>query len=148
MHGLVLLLAALGTGGDKVELPKDVLEVKDRYFAVPMNINKERKADIETIRVFVSENRGKTWKQSRDYKPADKQLVFAATRDDLYWFAVQIVKKDGTLIPATEAEFLPAMKVYVNTTGKAVTVSSRNRTRNSNRKSRNCEAPSNSFGKR
>jgi hypothetical protein len=66
------------------------------------------------VRLFVSEDQGKSWKHKKDYKPSDKQATFAAGRDGQHWFAVQVVFKAGNLEPAELDDLVSAMKVYVN----------------------------------
>ena len=91
-----------------------------RTFALPIAISPDIRDTIEKIRVFVSENQGKTWKHQKDCTPSDKQLIVTASHDGLYWFAVQTVLKDGTCDPAKRADLVPAMKVYVNSEGRAL----------------------------
>jgi hypothetical protein len=114
MHGFVLAFLGLALAADPLELPKDVYEIPTRMFAMPLRVNPDRRDKIEKIRLFVSEDRGKTWKQKKDYKPSDKKVIFTAPHDGFYWFAVQKVLKVGDKVPAELDDLIPAMKVYVN----------------------------------
>lgn len=97
------------------ELPKDVYEVQVRQFAMPIGLATNYQDKIETVRLFVSRDQGKTWKHKKDYKPSDKQVFFTAPHDGLYWFAVQLVFKDGGKTPGDLEDLIPERKVYVNT---------------------------------
>ena len=46
--------------------------------------------------------------------------MFNAPEDGLYWFAVQFVDKDGKSEPADLKKLHVDVKVFVNTSGKAV----------------------------
>ena len=105
-----------------VAVPGDIAEIKTRGFAVPIVISDKQKEETKTIRVFVSEDGGMTWKQTKQCKPSEKQIEFVAQRDGMYWFAIQIVKKDGTISPAAEADLVPETKFYVNTRRKELTI--------------------------
>lgn len=89
-------------------------EIPSRTFAMPIGIDPAIRDNIEKIRVFVSEDHGKTWKHHKDCKPSDKQLRVSAPHDGLYWFTVQTVLKDGDCDPSKLDDLVPAMKVYVN----------------------------------
>jgi tetratricopeptide (TPR) repeat protein len=94
---------------------REEYEIKSSRFAIPIGINGVRREDIEKIRLFVSEDEGKTWKPEKDYKPGDERALFTAPHDGRYWFAAQIVLKNGDSIPAKLEG--PALKVYVNSEG-------------------------------
>jgi hypothetical protein len=99
---------------DTVELPKDVYEIETRQFTLPILGKPVELANVEKVRLFVSEDQGKNWKHKNDYKPSDKRAIFSAPRDGQYWFAVQVVLKDGRREPAELEDLAPATKVYVN----------------------------------
>jgi hypothetical protein len=115
MHGLALMLLTVTPSLDPAELSRDATEVQSRDFAMPLTLDPDRRDTVKEIRLFVSEDRGKTWKHEKDYKPTDKRVLFSAPRDGVYWFAVQVVSKDGKKDPAELNDLTPAQKVYVNT---------------------------------
>jgi hypothetical protein len=104
----------LALASDPAELPKDVYEIETRQFAMPLGGKSDDRAKIEKILLFVSEDQGKNWKHKKGYKPSDRQATFTAPRDGQYWFAVQVVLKDGNREPAELDDLAPQMKVYVN----------------------------------
>ncbi len=103
-----------GPAHDSVELPNDVYEIETRQFAIPIRSKPDELAKMKKVRLFVSEDRGKSWKHKKDYKPTDKRAIFTAPHDGQYWFAVQVVLKDGNREPAERDDLVPAMKVFVN----------------------------------
>ncbi|HTU21585.1 MAG TPA: hypothetical protein VMG10_26345 [Gemmataceae bacterium] len=114
MHGYVLGLLGLVVAADPIEMAKDVYEIRTRQLAMPIRVATNYRDKVTKMRLFVSEDQGKTWKHKKDYKPSAKQAVFTAPRDGLYWFALQVVLKDGGIEPADLDDLLPVMKVYVN----------------------------------
>ncbi len=122
MHGFTLVFLGFIVFMDPVELYKDEHEIRTRHFALPLMYQTDKTDNIKCIKLFVSEDRGKSWKHERDYKPTADKVTFLAPDDGLYWFAVQIVFKDGKSQPDELDELEPAMKVYVNTERRAIKV--------------------------
>ena len=120
MHGFALAFLGLTLAADPIELPKDTYEIPTRQFAMPLRVDPDRADQIEKIRLFVSEDRGKTWRHKKDYKLSDKKVIVTACRDGLYWFAIQEILKDGNSEPAERDDLVPAMKVYVNSKRRAL----------------------------
>lgn len=89
---------------------------------MPLLLDPARQAKIKLIRLFFSEDHGKTWQHQQDYDPTDKQVTFTAPRDGLYWFTLQVVLKDGKKEPANKRDLAPSMKVLVNTERRALKV--------------------------
>jgi hypothetical protein len=122
MHGSALVFLSLALATDPVELQKDVHEIQTRKFAMDLGVPADQRGKINQIRLFVSEDRGKTWKHNRDYKPNAKEAIFTAPDDGLYWFSLQVVYKDGKKEPAELDDLEPARKVYVNTERRTLKV--------------------------
>jgi hypothetical protein len=105
------------------ELPMDVVETQMRQFHIPLQIAPADRAMIEKVRLFVSADRGKTWKRVSDCKPTDFSFTFKDGRDfHNYWFALQVHSKDGSIDPAETKSLRPELKVYVNPFKKAFKV--------------------------
>ncbi|MGH7174406.1 MAG: tetratricopeptide repeat protein [Gemmataceae bacterium] len=66
-------------------------EIPTRGFAIPIRFNPNRREQIQKLRLFVSEDQGKTWSHLKEYMPSDKQIIFTACHDGPYWFALQEV---------------------------------------------------------
>jgi hypothetical protein len=122
MHGFTLVFLAFAISTGPVELRKDEFEIQSRRFAMALMFQTDKKDNIECIRLFVSEDRGKSWKHEKDYKSPVEKVTFTAPDDGLYWFAAQIVFKDGKRQPGELDDLEPAMKVYVNTQRRTMKV--------------------------
>ena len=118
----VIALAALSCflSSNLRKLTSDVTVIEQRSFRIPVNLDDERKDKIKELRVFFSEDRGKSWRHAGDFEPTADGAVFNATEDGLYWFALQVVFKDGTSEPADPKRLCVDTKVFVNTSGKPV----------------------------
>src|SRR6516164_4461490 len=122
MHGMAFVFLTLAFPSEYSELPSDVEEIHARHFALPLHIDPERKEAIKRIVLYVSEDRGKTWKHSGDYKTTDDEMRFHAPKDGLYWFALQVESSEGKIQPEKTADLSPGMKVYVNAEQKSLKV--------------------------
>jgi hypothetical protein len=122
MHGVAFVFLTLAFPSEFLELPSDVAEMRARHFAMPLQIDSERREKIERIFLYVSEDRGKTWTRKADYKATDEKLNFTAAKDGMYWFALQVEYSDGKKEPSEATDLTPAMKVFVNTERKPVRV--------------------------
>jgi uncharacterized protein (TIGR03067 family) len=118
MHGLALAFLGLALAADAAESPGEIFEIDTRHFAMPLRFEPSQAAMIERVRLFVSEDRGKTWKALEEYRKTDENVTFMAARDGLYYFTLQILLKDGTKDPMDLKDAVSVMKVRVNTQGK------------------------------
>jgi hypothetical protein len=112
MGGLALALGFSLVGNPA--LPKDVIQYPKRDFQIPFNIatNSEK---IEKLRLFVSADRGKTWKHVMDRKPDGKFFKVSFERDfQQYWLAIQTYSESGAIGPAEISELQPGFKIYIN----------------------------------
>jgi Aspartyl protease len=91
-------------------------EIATRQVVLPVRLDPDRVQTMERLRLFVSEDSGKTWMHHKDYKTAANEMtvMYTAAHDGLYSFAVQVVYKDGTKDPPESDKFAPMMKVRVN----------------------------------
>ena len=96
------------------ELPKDVIQNRTRDLQIPFAVAEEQDK-IKKLRLFVSEDRGKTWKRVMDREGNSGLFKFTAERDfQQYWFAVQCHYKDGKIEPPETKQLRPSLKVYIN----------------------------------
>jgi hypothetical protein len=122
MHGFALAVLGFGIPTGPVVVPRDVLECPAQSFAMPLRLAPEVQGKVRQIRVFVSQDRGKTWEHYKDYKPAAEKVTYHAPEDGLYWFALQLVFNDGNRDPVEVDDLVPVRKVYVNTEGRTIKV--------------------------
>jgi hypothetical protein len=114
MHGLALALLGLTLSADPVEVAHDVEEINTLRFAFPLMVDPDRREKIERIELYVSTDRGCTWKLHSDSKPTAKSVLFNAPRDGLYLFALRVVFVSGKSEPEELGDLVPQQKVYVN----------------------------------
>jgi hypothetical protein len=120
MHGLAFTFLGLAFSCEPIELEKGVVEIQTRELTIPLLFDLDKVKQIQGVRLFFSTDRGKTWKHSKDWLTDTDKMTFSAPKDGLYWFAVQIVSKDGKKLPATLKGLDPELKVYVNSAKRTI----------------------------
>jgi hypothetical protein len=111
----VALALSILFSGDKIKLDEYVIEFPSRRMAIPVFYNAGRIQEIECILLYISEDRGKTWKLVTSCKPTEKEIFFEAEHDGVYWFAIRVTMKDGHSEPPKSTALEPAQKIKVNT---------------------------------
>ncbi len=97
----------------------DVLHVRQRQFQIPIQIDSQRRAQVDRLTLWVSTDFGNTYSQSEVAEPTKKGFTFHAKNDGVYWFIVQ-VQSDGKRDPTDLAAAKPNLKIRVDTKGPAV----------------------------
>ena len=120
MHGFALITFGLFFSIDAFVLSRDVEEIETRQFAMPVHVAADENSRLIKYRLFVSDDRGRSWKHVEDYPPSSEEVIYSAVDDGLYWFAIQLVYFDGKQKPTQSKELMPAMKVFVNTLGRKI----------------------------
>lgn len=64
-----------------------------------IHLTAERAKEVKRVRLYVSEDRGRTWEHFQDYLPGLREIRFVPFHGGQYWFAVQLVLKDGKTDP-------------------------------------------------
>ncbi len=106
----------------KVKAPKvdrDVTVINQRTFYLPLRIDPKVRAKLQCIRLLVSHDRGKTWKEQRDPTPHKHYFTVSVPHDGMYWYAVQTESKDGTKVPA-DTNNLEPLKIFVNSENRGL----------------------------
>ena len=103
-----------------VVLEPDVSESWSRAFQLPLAMNDNWRQKCESFRLWVSEDQGKTWKRHHEIAANGMSFPFTAPKDGHYWFALQIVLKDGKLNPPKVDSTSVNQKTYVNTMRRPV----------------------------
>ncbi|MDY3556528.1 hypothetical protein R5W24_005694 [Gemmata sp. JC717] len=122
MPGLAIGILSICAAVVPAKLPSDVFESTTRWFLLPVALDPALKGKAETIRIFVSSDRGKTWKHEQDCKATIGKVTIGVADDGLYWFAAQVVLKGGSRTPSELTDLIPGQKVFVNTTGRRVDI--------------------------
>ncbi len=118
MPGLAWLILSVAVFLPPAPLEPGTDEIPNDMVVMPVRLDPAQAGSIVKVRLFVSEDRGKTWEHSDDFDPADREVKFFAPHDGLYWFAVQVELFGGRREPADPLFFTPDAKVYVNTSRK------------------------------
>jgi RNA polymerase sigma factor (sigma-70 family) len=96
--------------------PQDMsVFINERNFCIPINTDSSRRGDLECLRLFVSSDKGKTWKLVDEITPERKSFTFTAPADGIYWFTVESVAKNGTKSPEDLRAASVQLKVMVDT---------------------------------
>jgi hypothetical protein len=77
MHTVALLWVGLFVPNDLFELERDVIEIETRKFALPFRTPVDQQVRMAKFSMYVSEDRGKTWKHVSDHTPQDTQAVYS-----------------------------------------------------------------------
>jgi hypothetical protein len=86
-----------------------------RSFRIPLDLSADERAGITGIRLYVSENGGRTWVRHHDADPSAQFITFRANEDGPYWFSVALVDRQGEQIPADIRTAEPGLRVMVDT---------------------------------
>lgn len=97
----------------------DVQITPEKSFLVPLLPPIDRPspplASTDTVRVHVSSDQGKTWVKHKEVSSTDICVSFTAPEDGEYWFAFQVISRDGKKSPADLKNLKPSSKFRVKT---------------------------------
>jgi len=91
---LALLLLAPVSGEE------EFTRLDSRRIEFPLTYESDLVGKMRRIDLFVSWDKGKTWKKVASVSPPQETVRYNAPRDGEAWFAVQVIYKDGTVDPA------------------------------------------------
>ncbi|MBM3979615.1 MAG: hypothetical protein FJ304_04905 [Planctomycetes bacterium] len=114
---MVASLLMVGALAAAYEPEPDVHTVPGPNFQIPCKLAalKDDAKNVDSVRLFVSRDRGQMWELYETITPDKTAFTFCAKKPGEYWFTAQVKAKDGTLNPANPAEFAPMQKVRVAT---------------------------------
>ena len=105
------------------QLPADVRPFNKKNLDIPINYDAALQGQIRDLILYVSSDQGLHWNQTGLAQPdRDKFFSFKAEADGTYWFSMVIVYKNGTRDPADLAKTPAALKLLIDTTRPAVSV--------------------------
>ncbi len=87
--------------------------VTERSIKIPIAIDPARRSEVREITLFVSDDGGKTWKQSQTIGPDAAGFEFEATQPGVYSFKVVVTDRSGRKDPADLTSGPPALRVVV-----------------------------------
>ena len=117
----LLALAALAAAtradspGSGAETPEPIA-TRQTIFSIPFQIQKAQNSAQEPaeIRLYVSTDRGATWRPYTRVEPSRGHFLFQAVGDGEYWFLVRTLDRSGQVRP--QGPNRPELRVMVDTT--------------------------------
>lgn len=111
-------LCEAAQSGDPLPASADPEPIATRQtgFSIPFQVHKAQQPAQEPVevRLFVSTDRGTSWRPYARVAPSDGQFIFRAAGDGEYWFLVRTLDKSGQLRP--QGPNRPELRVVVDTT--------------------------------
>jgi hypothetical protein len=99
----------------------DTLYVNHRQFALPYEISPARRQTVERVALFLSEDKGRTYRQALVRRPDDEKVFRPCLeRDGTYWFVVQVQTADAA--EPADVKVAPHQTVCVDTKPPEVTM--------------------------
>lgn len=114
LSSLVVLVLAAPVPGSLAE-DEDVTTIRLAKFVMPLSVDPDRRDEIKQIHLYVSTDRGRTWRKAASAKAADKTIAYTAEHDGLHWFAVGVTDQQGKNHPENLEELKPLQKVLIDT---------------------------------
>lgn len=120
---MIRLLAIMGivapalAGGAELERHADgTVFSPQRAFRIPLDLRDGQSRSIESIRLYVSRDAGKTWTMHAEAPPSTDVMTYRAESDGPCWLAIAMVDRDGNQLPKRIEEVEPGLKVVIDTT--------------------------------
>jgi hypothetical protein len=102
--------------------PQQEWHMNQTQFKIPIRIKPETHNDISELRLFCSQDEGKTWHQVGVAKPTQDGFLFTAKGDGKYWFSVAVVNQKNIQDPLDPMAAPVGQKIIVDTTKPEVRV--------------------------
>jgi len=96
-----------------------VIYTRQPVFRIPFETDAGERR-LQEVQLYVSEDRGQTWRPAGTVAPEQRNFNFRADHDGLYWFTVRTVDVAGRANPATLQGARPQLEVYVDTQAPVV----------------------------
>src|SRR5262249_52947386 len=88
--------------------------LNSREVAIPFRLDGSR-TPVTQVALFVSDDRGRSYRQEAAARPEEGQFRFRAPRDGVYWFVVQVQSASGHREPASVSGARPELTVCIDT---------------------------------
>src|SRR5438552_1250684 len=82
--------------------PDDTEHLAERDWQIPITLAEPIRREATLLTLYISTDRGTTWKKEATAKPTDEFFKYVAPGDGNYWFSVSFVNRSGQTIPAKE----------------------------------------------
>jgi RNA polymerase sigma-70 factor (ECF subfamily) len=103
--------------GDKepIRLNSSLAQVNSRDFRLPFDFDLRSRADMKKVYLYYSTDQGQTYQYLQSADPDKKAIEVHLPEDGLYWFVLQLRRKDDTLVPVNPCDVRPHLKLQVRT---------------------------------
>lgn len=98
--------------------------LKQSTFKIPIHVAADKKDLIKELFLYVSTDRGATWRRIQTAKPTDQSFTFRAQTDGEYWFSLAYVDQNDKTEPSDVRTHPPDLQVVIDKTPPAITVDS------------------------
>lgn len=96
-------------------LADDISYLNQSDFQIPIQMTAAKAAQLKSLRLYVSTDRGTTWKMERNATPSQKAFNFKTREDGEYWFTLAYVDQADRVEPADVRTEPPGLKIVVDT---------------------------------
>ena len=106
-------------------LPSSPIFTRQTLFSIPFRVDASDPAsrDVAEVQLYVSTNRGASWRLYTHAEPQRGSFSFRAGGDGEYWFAIRTVDRAGQLHPDSVTG--PGLRVVVDTIAPQMTLEAR-----------------------
>jgi hypothetical protein len=111
----LIVLVWVAGGAKNLKAEGNVLFHNATSFKIPFNVDAADKRKIKSLELYVSEDKGETWRLYTSITPTYDHFAFRGTRDGEYWFAVRTLDVYGRYNPKDDAPIEPVWRVVVDT---------------------------------
>lgn len=98
------------------QTPNEPTLTRETSFQLPFNIQAQELPRLQEIQLYVSVDRGRTWKQYAVAQPEERGFTFSAWGDGEYWFTVASLYRDGKRFPASLTGAAPQKRILIDAT--------------------------------
>jgi RNA polymerase sigma factor (sigma-70 family) len=86
-----------------------------RKFAIPLQVDPDKKSEIKSLQLYMSTDLGKSWQQYAQSGSDVKFFTIQLPKDGAYWFQLVTVYNSGRREPPELNQSTEGMKIYVDT---------------------------------
>ncbi|MGF1579101.1 MAG: hypothetical protein ACFCD0_07025 [Gemmataceae bacterium] len=114
MSSLLLLFLAFFAGEVQSQGGADQVHVTEKKcFLLPIRVDEADRKRIQSIKLYVSRDEGKSWVVASEVGPIEKTFLYRAQEPGTYWFSVQTIGVSGERNPLNVRNNPPDLRVLV-----------------------------------
>ena len=87
-----------------------IIYTRQSEFSIPFEMDPADRP-IREVRLYVSDDQGRTWRKYSTAVPEDKGFKFRTERDGMFWFTVQTSDVDGKVKPPVVQGARPQLRI-------------------------------------